>query len=370
MQSASVLPRKERYPEIDLLKFMAIIFMIFVHTYEFNTYDAFFESPGYENPVLYALNFLIEFLGGAPAAPVFMFCMGLGITFSQNAAPSKLLKRGGILLLAGLLVNFLEEILPLVWEVESFEEILEAFPGLFANDVYFFFGLTFFFFSFAMAVKKPALVCGIACALSLIGGFFLPYLDFCTENTALNLILGLFVRTDEYAFFPFTSWIVFPTVGYLFGKLFVKTEDRKKLYRRSAILAAVVLILVTVVGLSLGYENSMLNALDCEDADYYAPNFFSQLWGLSFVVLLAAAAYWITGKMKEGRLTALITWGSKNVMTLYILQWLVIAILAPVVCLSSNIFYTYLICAVVTVLTYFATKLYLKLNRRGTKLPA
>ncbi len=52
--------------------------MIFVHTYEYNTYEAFFESPTYENPFFYALNYIIEFFGASPSAPVFMFCMGLG----------------------------------------------------------------------------------------------------------------------------------------------------------------------------------------------------------------------------------------------------------------------------------------------------
>ena len=177
--------RQKRYLEIDFVKFAAIIFMIFVHTYEVFTYDAFFESPGYENPVLYALNFIVEFFGGAPAAPVFMFCMGLGITFSKNPTPSKFMKRGVVLLLVGLLVNFLEEILPIFWEAPSFDEIHEAVPGLFANDVYFFFGLTFFFFAFVFAVKKPVLICSIAGAISLIGGFFLPYIGFASDSTVV-----------------------------------------------------------------------------------------------------------------------------------------------------------------------------------------
>ena len=146
--------RQKRYLEIDFVKFAAIIFMIFVHTYEVFTYDAFFESAGYENPVLQALNFIVEFFGGAPAAPVFMFCMGLGLTFSKNPTPSKFMKRGVVLLLVGLLVNFLEEILPIFWEAPSFAEILEAIPGLFANDVYFFFGLTFFFNGFGTCRQK------------------------------------------------------------------------------------------------------------------------------------------------------------------------------------------------------------------------
>ena len=59
----------------------------------------------------------------------------------------------------------------------------------------------------------------------------------------------------------------------------------------SAAVSAGVFALTTVISLSLGYENSMLNALDCEDADYYAPNFFNQLWGVAFVIIWNALCF-------------------------------------------------------------------------------
>lgn len=119
--------RPKRYLEIDFVKFAAIIFMIFVYVYEVYASHEFLESPGYENPVLYFLNFIIEFFGGVTAAPAFMFCMGIGITFSKNPTPSKFMKRGVQLLLVGLLVNFLEEILPISGRYRALTILLHQF---------------------------------------------------------------------------------------------------------------------------------------------------------------------------------------------------------------------------------------------------
>lgn len=369
MQAKKPIPTKtKRYAEIDFVKFAAIIFMIFVHTYEVYAYDAFFDSPDYEKPVLYALNFIIEFLGGAPAAPVFMFCMGVGISFSRTTdmGYTTFLKKGVMLLLVGFLVNFLEQVLPVFWSVSvtDTEEILKKIPALFANDVYFFFCLTFFFFAFAFAVKKPVLVCSIAIVLCLIGGFVLPNRNFASDGTVANLLFGLFVRTDDYSFFPLASWIIFPTSGYLFGLLLTNTEDKAGLYKKAAALASAVLVLTTVIGLSLGYENSMLNALECEDADYYAPNFFSQLWAVAFVMLWIALSWTITHRMKNGKFKCLVEWGSRNIKPIYVIQWLVLALMTPFLELSYNIFFTIVACILATVLTFGATKLYLQLKTK------
>ena len=271
-----VLPsRQNRYLEIDLAKFVAIISMIVNHAYEGFAYREFLKSPGCENPVLYTLNFIISFLGGVPAAPVFMFCMGLGITFSKNPNQSKLMKRGVQLLLVGLLVNFIIQILPIFWEAPSFDKILGTIPGLFANDVYFFFGLTFFFFAFAFAVKKPVLICSIAGILSLIGGFFLPYTNFGSDNIVRNIVLGLFVYTNKYVFFPITAWIVFSTAGYLFGIIMKKVDNKEKFYKMSALVSVSILAITTGLGLSYGYKNSMLNPFEASEYEYYVPNFLS-----------------------------------------------------------------------------------------------
>lgn len=128
----------------------------------------------------------------------------------------------------------------------------------------------------------------------------------------------------------YCPWIIFPVAGYLFGRVLRKVAPRSQLYKISAPVSAGILVLTTVIGFSLGYENSMLNILDCTERDYYAPNFFSQLWGLTFVIVWIALCYLIVRRIKDGRFMDLVIWSSENIMPIYVLQWLVIALMTPV----------------------------------------
>ena len=64
--------------ELELAKGFAIIFMIFVHVFEEGR-----ESIVQNDSTTIFLGQQIEFLGGAPAAPLFMFCMGVGFAYSK-----------------------------------------------------------------------------------------------------------------------------------------------------------------------------------------------------------------------------------------------------------------------------------------------
>ena len=65
----------------------------------------------------YSLNPVYDFvfgnvLGRPCAAPVFMFCMGVGVVYSRHSQWNTMVKRGAILYLTGILVNVFEFIMP------------------------------------------------------------------------------------------------------------------------------------------------------------------------------------------------------------------------------------------------------------------
>ena len=95
--------------EVDSVKFFAIIFMVCIHVYEqFGNWDFYGDMPGtwYRNT--------LEFLGGPLAAPVFMFCMGIGMIYTRHSAPAEFVKRGIKLLLTGYALNFVRQTLPML----------------------------------------------------------------------------------------------------------------------------------------------------------------------------------------------------------------------------------------------------------------
>ncbi|WP_458404220.1 heparan-alpha-glucosaminide N-acetyltransferase domain-containing protein [Methanobrevibacter sp.] len=94
-----------RQMELDIAKAFSIIFMIFLHV--------LMVVGGFENTVSPTYNFIIgQVLGRPCAAPVFMFCMGVGIIYSRHSQWDSMIKRGVKLYLLGILVNIFEFILP------------------------------------------------------------------------------------------------------------------------------------------------------------------------------------------------------------------------------------------------------------------
>ena len=74
-----------RQSELDLLKALPIVFMVIIHVYE-NL------SIGLTDPAPRTwLEHILQFLAGPATAPGFMFALGVGIVYSRNNTPEKLL---------------------------------------------------------------------------------------------------------------------------------------------------------------------------------------------------------------------------------------------------------------------------------------
>ena len=86
---------KKRQLEIDIAKGLAIFFMFLVHCYENYGADSI-QHQGF-------FSHLVFFLGGPLAAPVFMFCMGVGMVYTRKQSSKEFLKRGLSLFLIGYL---------------------------------------------------------------------------------------------------------------------------------------------------------------------------------------------------------------------------------------------------------------------------
>ena len=128
-----------RFFEVDAVKFFAIIYMIFSHSYErFGAYDLYGTMPDtiFRN--------LIEFFGGPLAAPVFMFCMGIGMVFTRHSSPSEFIRRGFKLLITGYLLNFFRQTIPMLIAMAlGIETGFSLIGGLLNVDILPFAGMAF-----------------------------------------------------------------------------------------------------------------------------------------------------------------------------------------------------------------------------------
>ena len=201
-----------RQIELDIAKAFSTIFMIFIHTISI--------AMLFENTVSDPYYVIVgSILGGPFSAPVFMFCMGIGIIYSRHTQPNTMIKRGIKLFLLGLLVNIFSFIIPhyLAQYLLNSGNILPNFGGLvlFYVDILEFAGLSFVIIGIFKKMNlsnKQLLAVGII--LSILG-FLLRFSDF--GSIPLNILFGYFIGTSyEYTAFPLFSWIIFPIAGHLY----------------------------------------------------------------------------------------------------------------------------------------------------------
>jgi uncharacterized membrane protein len=93
----------ERVLSLDLARGVGALGMVAVHVLiRYGSYAANISAYGA----------VVRFLGGPPAAPIFMFLMGTSLAFSKHATLRDNLRRGGRLLVLGYVLNFLRGTLP------------------------------------------------------------------------------------------------------------------------------------------------------------------------------------------------------------------------------------------------------------------
>ena len=218
---------RKRQIELDIAKSLSAIFMIFIHTITI--------AMLFENTISIPYYVIVgSILGGPFSAPVFMFCMGIGIIYSRHSQAKPMIKRGIKLFILGLLVNSFSFIIPhfLSQYLLNSSQILPIFDGLllFYVDILEFTGLSFVILGVFKKINisnKQLLAVGII--LSILG-FLLRFSDF--GNISLNIMFGYFIGTDyKYTSFLLFSWIIFPISGYIYGHYFIRVKDKSKFFR-------------------------------------------------------------------------------------------------------------------------------------------
>lgn len=103
-----------RQKELDIARGLAVLFMILIHV------QLYFASKGVMNTYFADFN---DFVGDMPAAPMFMFLLGIGINYSKKTTPKSMLKRGMILLLLGYVLSFVRGFIPNIINAYTFGDL-------------------------------------------------------------------------------------------------------------------------------------------------------------------------------------------------------------------------------------------------------
>lgn len=317
-----------RQLELDVAKAFAVIFMITVHVFDNMT-----DMSGNVLPKI------VEFLGCPPAAGVFMFTMGVGMVYTRHNSPKEFALRGVKLLLMGYILNFFRETLLIligqIFNIENSYEGESLFSTLMTVDILQFAGMAFLITALLKKLKfKPWQIFVVAVILHTIGNLCVGLFDNTPE--AVQYTLGVLLFTNNKIAFPVFQWFIYPAVGICFGTLLKHVADKDAFYCKMAVLSAAALLCVTV-----GCIRANISVVDMfMTEDYYSQSLFTTLWCMS-IVALCIPIYYAVSKIIKRRAVTAVKYISKNVNTIYILQWLVITYtIAAMEILGTGLFST------------------------------
>ena len=340
-----------RIREIELMKVIAIIGMIFVHVFE--------ESPCYSDDASGAtlyIGVVISFFGGALSAGVFMFAMGWGASFTDKATPKTYLDRFLQLALLGLLVNVLQQWIPMLIAPDDFGRLSERWHALFAADIYPFAALAMLYLACMKKLSKNTaamvILSGILLTVSLLINGLIPVESYTTGNDVSDTLLGLFIRENEYSYFPFVSWIAFPVAGFGIGALYRILNDPKRFAGLMFCIGMPIIVICSLLMSKFGIPNAALLPYYVTDTEYYAMHSLGVLCSCGIIMTEYAIAWFIL-KLTKRALPEFMLKMSKNVMHIYVWQWLINGLLAGIIIRLDNIYLVILLASAVLIASYW-----------------
>ena len=303
--------------EVDCVKTFAVIYMVCIHVYEqlsiFDHANVMPDSP---------FRIAIEFAGGPLAAPVFMFCMGIGMVYTRHNKPADFYKRGIKLLLTGYALNFFRQtLLQLIGLLLEIESDLDIIGGLLNVDILIFAGMSFLFIGLLKQIRvKIFVMCIIAILLQAVS-IWAVNLDI--GPMALQCIVGLLLPTGKWVAFPLGLWLVYPVSGMLFAEVLRTVSARSDVYKKLMPVCLAFLIAYSSIIIYSGYDIRCFFAL-CNNS-YYHQSLLSTLWIIPIVIVAICISYFLVSPFEHTLIGSSISYCSINLNRIYIIQWLLIA---------------------------------------------
>jgi uncharacterized membrane protein len=309
-----------RLLSIDLARGLAVFFMIAVHTLEV------FASEEVKNSVF---GQIIEFLGGPPAAPVFMTLMGFSFIYSRKSELKPRLLRGFKIFLSGYILNIIRGVLPFTLSTYLKMDIIETFPLEKLNgytiltivDILQFAGIALMIMALIQEFKiNKYVILFSAFIISMLSPFLwglnlnIPVIDQILELFWGDQPIG-FSFIDNKIAFPIFPWLSFPLLGMFLGDTMKNTNDQNRTFKHFGIGG----ILVILIGVAISHSNA-----EYHFNDYYHSRQGAMLFMCGFVVFWIYISKIAIDKLPTNTLFDLLFKWSKGVTNIYFAQWIII----------------------------------------------
>ena len=210
-----------RQSELDLLKALCVVGMIFTHVF-------FFLLKGVMPTVVD--DYLTEFFGAA----TFMISMGIGMCYMHKQSPSSYLMRGFGLLTIGQFLNIFRNALPnlIAWWITGKQFFIANALLILQSDILTFAGLAFLLMALFKKLKLGnAAIFGISILMSLAALIMWHEVP-AQGNYMLSQLAGFFVISKAEAYFPLLCYFIFVAFGYFIGGYYPRIKNKKALANR------------------------------------------------------------------------------------------------------------------------------------------
>lgn len=303
----------DRQTLADLLKGLAVLFMIQVHLVELFATETIYKS--------WAGN-LVLFLGAAPVAPVYMIAMGYFIARSEKSAKA-LIRRGVQLFLLGLLLNVALNF-NLILSVSRGNLQVNVWQYIFGADILHFAGLAIIVMALLYRVpgRREYLLLFVM-VLSAGVGAYLSKIRF--ENQTLYYVSSFLIGNSHWSYFPLFPWIAYP----LAGAVLYHFSDKYNLHfpdRRQTV-ALTLLIPGAFIYVTWAYSVRICTQLSL----YYHQSLDFFIWTIIFVMLYATCVHELDKRLGHTLLFAYFKWLGRHVTYIYVIQWIIIGNIATAV---------------------------------------
>jgi uncharacterized membrane protein len=300
---------KQRLIIPDIMRGLAIILMIQVHIIEKLAAPAVFNSTAGR---------ISLFLGGVPAAPVFLLLMGFFVAHSNKKA-RELITRGFRLVIGGIFLNAGLNLHLFIRILEGTIE-LNPLPYLFGADILPLAGLSLIVAGL-LTKTKPWQLLLLAFMVSGIS----PFLFGISSNGVWKYIFPFFWGGAYWSYFPLFPWLAYPLTGMAVYKLMEKQWVRN--HQRHIIAGSIIVFAgMFIYGAPISVDL----------ASYYSHSLPFVIWALAFMVVMIALIQLILMHWHPTKLIQYFSLLSRNVTAVYIIQWLLVGNLATAIYRSQS----------------------------------
>lgn len=313
-----------RQNELDIAKAVLIFSLSLIH--------CVIECTPEEQLVSGIPFFLDSILGGPLAAPMFMFAMGVGMSYTKMCRPIDFVHRGIQIVITGLVLNVCRYLIPFLVGyglTGNYEKYIN--PLLYkvlGNDVLQFAGIAMLLIALFIKLRFNYLTMLIIGVVMSLVGTALTGMD--VQNPLGNIFLGYLIGTEDVqglviSDFPVLNWLIVPIVGYIFGQFLLRMKDKASFYK----VVSTFCILVTIIYFPLGIHNGWGMFGEGQNCYYH-------LRTTDAIVALAAnigllGIYYYVALFLPKKCLNVIRDISKNINLVYCIHWVFIIVIVDVV---------------------------------------